>query len=64
MVPTERKNERNHKRQTGRKEGKGRERMKEKGGRVRKKRKISECTRGERQSVQRRKAWVREYSWT
>jgi len=42
MVPTERKNERNHKRQTGRKEGKGRERMKEKGGRVRKKRKISE----------------------
>lgn len=32
MVPTERKNERNHKRQTGREEGKGRERMK-KGGR-------------------------------
>lgn len=33
MVPTERKKERNHKRQTGREEGKGRERMKEKGGR-------------------------------
>ena len=39
MVPTERKNERNHKRQTGRKEGKGRKRMKEKGGRESEKKK-------------------------